>query len=118
MPTSHTTHPQGLYLLFFVEMWERFSYYGMRSLLVLYLISDQGWADDRAFSLYGTYTSLVYVTPLIGGWLADRLLGTQRSLVIGGADHRAGALFAGLFWTGDGDVLSGASPHHYWDRVF
>jgi len=84
MPTSLTTHPQGLYLLFFVEMWERFSYYGMRSLLVLYLISDQGWADDRAFSLYGTYTSLVYVTPLIGGWLADRLLGTQRSLVIGG----------------------------------
>ena len=84
MPSSHTAHPPGLYLLFFVEMWERFSYYGMRSLLVLYLISNQSWADDRAYSLYGTYTSLVYVTPLIGGWLADRLLGTQRSLVIGG----------------------------------
>ncbi len=79
-----TTHPRGLYLLFFVEMWERFSYYGMRSLLVLYLISAQEWADGRAYSLYGTYSSLVYVTPLIGGWLADRLLGTQRSLVIGG----------------------------------
>ncbi len=84
MPTAPTIHPPGLYLLFFVEMWERFSYYGMRSLLVLYLIGDRGWADDRAYSLYGTYTSLVYVTPLIGGWLADRLLGTQRSLVIGG----------------------------------
>ena len=84
MSTASIKHPPGLYLLFVVEMWERFSYYGMRSLLVLYLISDQTWTDDRAYSLYGTYTSLVYVTPLIGGWLADRLLGTQRSLVIGG----------------------------------
>ncbi len=56
----------------------------MRSLLILYLINDQGWTDHRAYSLYGSYTSLVYVTPLIGGWLADRVLGTQRSLVIGG----------------------------------
>ena len=102
-----TTHPRGLYLLFFVEMWERFSYYGMRSLLVLYLISAQEWADGRAYSLYGTYSSLVYVTPLIGGWLADRLLGTQRSLVIGGLIIALGHFtlaFSGLgmetFYTG------------------
>ena len=65
-------------------MWERFSYYGMRALLVLYLVNQLNWSDGRAASLYGTYTSLVYLTPLLGGYLADRLLGTRRSLVIGG----------------------------------
>ena len=109
-----TTHPRGLYLLFFVEMWERFSYYGMRSLLVLYLISAQEWADGRAYSLYGTYSSLVYVTPLIGGWLADRLLGTQRSLVIGGLIIALGHFtlaFSGLgmetFYTGLALIIIG-----------
>jgi POT family proton-dependent oligopeptide transporter len=77
-------HPRGLALLFIVEMWERFSYYGMRGLLVLYLINRVGWTDGDANRLYGTYTSLVYLTPLIGGYLADRLIGTRRSLVIGG----------------------------------
>jgi POT family proton-dependent oligopeptide transporter len=77
-------HPKGLGLLFIVEMWERFSYYGMRALLVLFLVNELGWTDARATSLYGTYTGLVYLTPLIGGWLADTFLGTRRSLVIGG----------------------------------
>src|SRR5262245_65249008 len=80
-------------------MWERFSYYGMRALLVLYLIASTsevlekgqpnanpgfGWTEESAFTLYGIYTWGVYVTPLIGGWLADRFLGTHRSLLIGG----------------------------------
>ena len=77
-------HPRGLSLLFLVEMWERFSYYGMRALLVLYLVNALKWDTARATNLYGTYTSLAYLTPLVGGYLADRFLGTRRSLVIGG----------------------------------
>ena len=76
-------HPRGLGLLFVVEMWERFSYYGMRAFLVLYLVKALKWPDADATGLYGTYTSLVYLTPLIGGYLADRLIGTRRSLVLG-----------------------------------
>ncbi|MFI5257354.1 MAG: peptide MFS transporter [Gemmatimonadales bacterium] len=77
-------HPRGLGLLFCTEMWERFSFYGMRALLILYLVNALGWSTARAANLYGTYTGLVYFTPLLGGWLADRVLGTRRSLVIGG----------------------------------
>jgi len=76
-------HPRGLGLLFLVEMWERFSYYGMRALLVLYLVNYLKWNDGDAARLYGAYTGLVYLTPLIGGYLADRFIGTRRSLVIG-----------------------------------
>ncbi|MGH7712623.1 MAG: peptide MFS transporter, partial [Gemmatimonadaceae bacterium] len=76
-------HPRGLALLFAVEMWERFSYYGMRALLVLYLVNGLGWTDGNAARLYGTYTSLVWLTPIIGGYLADRFLGTRRSMIIG-----------------------------------
>lgn len=77
-------HPRGLALLFLVEMWERFSYYGMRALLVLYLVNALKWDTPSATNLYGTYTGLAYLTPLFGGYLADRFLGTRRSLVIGG----------------------------------
>jgi proton-dependent oligopeptide transporter, POT family len=77
-------HPRGIALLFFTEMWERFSYYGMRAILVLYLVNALRWPEARAFTLYGTYTGLVYLTPLFGGYLADRVIGTRRSLVIGG----------------------------------
>ena len=76
-------HPRGLALLFAVEMWERFSYYGMRALLVLYLVNSLGWTDGNAARLYGTYTSLVWLTPIIGGYIADRILGTRRSMIIG-----------------------------------
>ncbi|HUF26893.1 MAG TPA: peptide MFS transporter [Gemmatimonadaceae bacterium] len=77
-------HPRGLGLLFIVEMWERFSFYGMRALLVLYLVNALQWPDGDAARLYGSYTGLVYLTPVIGGWLADRFLGTSRSMIIGG----------------------------------
>jgi POT family proton-dependent oligopeptide transporter len=76
-------HPRGLGLLFVTEMWERFSYYGMRAILVLYLVDRLRWDTARATNLYGTYTMLVYLTPVIGGYLADRIIGTRRSLVIG-----------------------------------
>jgi POT family proton-dependent oligopeptide transporter len=92
-------HPQGLWVLFITEMWERFSYYGMRALLVLYLIQGTGpllsdgsansnpgfgWSAASASLLYAVYTWAVYLTPLAGGWLADRFLGTHRSMLIGG----------------------------------
>jgi POT family proton-dependent oligopeptide transporter len=83
-------HPRGLGLLFIAEMWERFSYYGMRALLVLYLVNAVGWKDADAYRLYGTYTGMVWLTPMIGGFLADRYLGTHRALLFGGAIIAAG----------------------------
>lgn len=81
--------PPGLALLFVTEMWERFSYYGMRALLVLFLVTETsrggfGWSIQAASQLYGWYTGLVYLTPILGGYLADRYLGTHWALVIGG----------------------------------
>ena len=81
-------HPSGLFTLFFTEMWERFSYYGMRAILVLFLISsldNQGWGWDRkdALVLYAWYTGLVYITPIFGGLLADKFLGYRKAVVIG-----------------------------------
>lgn len=77
-------HPKGLYVLFFAEMWERFSYYGMRALLILYLTKHFLFTDTQAYGIYGAYTTLVYVTPVIGGILADQFLG-QRKAVMWGA---------------------------------
>ncbi|MEM7278925.1 MAG: peptide MFS transporter [Pseudomonadota bacterium] len=82
-------HPRGLMTLFFTEMWERFSYYGMRALLVLFM-TDQilnggmGLTDQSATAIYGIYTALVYVVALPGGWIADRLLGAQKAVFYGG----------------------------------
>ncbi|MBU79479.1 MAG: MFS transporter [Flavobacteriales bacterium] len=81
-------HPSGLYVLFFTEMWERFSYYGMRAILVLFLVSsfqDGGWGWERseALGLYGIYTGLVYITPIFGGILADKFLGYRNAVIIG-----------------------------------
>ncbi|MBV6521164.1 MAG: Di-/tripeptide transporter [Gemmatimonadaceae bacterium] len=82
--------PRGLGLLFLTEMWERFSYYGMRALLVLYLVNELQWSDADATRLYGTYTGLVWLTPIFGGYLADRFIGTRRSLVLGACVIAAG----------------------------
>jgi proton-dependent oligopeptide transporter, POT family len=84
-------HPAGLFTLFFAEMWERFSYYGMRALLVFYMIKGfLGMNDGRAYAVYGAYTALVYATPFVGGMLADRLLGARRAVVWGGLLMAAG----------------------------
>jgi POT family proton-dependent oligopeptide transporter len=79
-----TGHPKGLYVLFGAEMWERFSYYGMRALLVLYLTKHLHMKREDALALYGTYTGLVYLTPLIGGYLADKFLGQRKAILVGG----------------------------------
>lgn len=86
-------HPKGLFLLFGTELWERFSYYAMRAILVLYLVDRSqgqggdglGWNEADALSLYGTFTMLVYLAPLLGGWLADHYLGQRKAILIGGA---------------------------------
>jgi POT family proton-dependent oligopeptide transporter len=88
-----TKQPPGLFLLFGVEMWERFSFYGMRAFLTLFLISSAGgfgWSKEQASHLYGWYQGLVYLTPLLGGYLADRLIGTHRSIIVGGILISAG----------------------------
>ena len=84
-------HPRGLYVLFFTEMWERFSYYGMRAILVLYMAAKTvekngglGWDKEDALTLYGWYTMMVYVMAIPGGWLADRILGQKKAVLIGG----------------------------------
>ncbi len=105
-------HPRGLGLLFVVEMWERFSYYGMRALLVLYLVNALGWTTADAAKLYGTYTSLVYLTPLVGGFLADKVLGTRGAMILGGAIIAAGHFAMALpgmtpFYAGLGLVVVG-----------
>ncbi|MGH7434775.1 MAG: peptide MFS transporter [Polyangiaceae bacterium] len=82
-PARHA-HPRGLAPLFLTEMWERFCYYGMRALLVLYLVEYQGWEPSRASTVYKWYTSLVYLTPVLGGVLADRVTGLRASIIAGG----------------------------------
>src|SRR5260370_11288383 len=82
-------HPGGLSMLFFTEMWERFSYYGMRAILMLYMtkaIAEGGLGFDEKYAsvIYATYVSSVWYLPLVGGWLADKLLGARRAVLIGG----------------------------------
>lgn len=85
---SSVTHPKGLMVLFFTEMWERFSYYGMRGILVLYLTAEMmsgGFGLDRdvALKIYGTFLGLVYLTPILGGFFADRYLGQRKAVYVG-----------------------------------
>jgi len=79
-----TGHPRGLYVLFFAEMWERFCYYGMRALLALYLIKSLALGDEKGFAVYGAYTALVYAMPVIGGRIADSVLGSRLAVLFGG----------------------------------
>jgi POT family proton-dependent oligopeptide transporter len=83
-------HPKGLYMLFFAEMWERFSYYGMRAILVFYLTQHWLFNDSSSNLIYGAYTSLVYITPVLGGYLADRYLGQRKAVLFGGILLAAG----------------------------
>src|SRR5580698_3137738 len=76
-------HPRGLSVLFFAEMWERFSYYGMRAILIFYLTEHFLFDDNFAQGQYAAYTTLVYLVPLIGGYLADRFLGSRKAIAFG-----------------------------------
>ena len=88
-------HPRGLSTLFFTEMWERFSYYGMRALLLLYMTAPLaagglGFDEAQGGAIYGLYTSMVYMTALPGGWIADRLIGQRKAVLYGGILIAAG----------------------------
>ncbi|HRE89347.1 MAG TPA: oligopeptide:H+ symporter, partial [Myxococcota bacterium] len=103
LPQPLFGHPPGLFSLFFVEMWERFSYYGMRALLTFYMIKGfLGYGDSQAYGVYAAYGALVYATPFIGGMLADKLLGARRAVILGGllmaAGHLALAIESSLFF--------------------
>ncbi len=76
-------HPKGLYVLFFAEMWERFSYYGMRALLIFYLTQHWLFSDEKSSVIYGAYTALVYIAPVLGGYLADKYLGQRKAVAFG-----------------------------------
>jgi len=112
-------HPVGLYVLFFTEMWERFSYYGMRAILVLYLVAETrgdnaglGWTNGEALALYGWYTMLVYVASIPGGWIADKFLGQKKSVLFGGILLVAGHGILSIeqmwaFYAGLGLIIAG-----------
>ncbi|HEY9185585.1 MAG TPA: peptide MFS transporter [Salegentibacter sp.] len=112
-------HPMGLYILFFTEMWERFSYYGMRAILVLYLVSATtdgnaglGWTQGEALALYGWYTMLVYIVSIPGGIIADKLLGQKKTVLWGGIILVAGHTILAVeemwaFYTGLGLIIAG-----------
>jgi len=76
-------HPRGLTILFFAELWERFSFYGMRSLLTLYMVKELLYSDERAYGVYGAYGALVYSTPVLGGLIADKVLGHRKAIFLG-----------------------------------
>lgn len=112
-------HPVGLYVLFFTEMWERFSYYGMRAILVLYLVAQTtdgnaglGWSNGEALALYGWYTMLVYVASIPGGWIADKFLGQKQAVLYGGILLVAGHSILAIeemwaFYSGLGLIIAG-----------
>ena len=114
-------HPKGLYVLFATEMWERFNYYGMRAILVLFLVKAMAFNQGAASQVYGSYTGLVYLTPLVGGYIADRYWGNKRSIIVGALVMAIGEFilfFCGhyydnadvampLFYTGLGCMIAG-----------
>ncbi|GJM31421.1 MAG: MFS transporter [Saprospiraceae bacterium] len=89
-------HPKGLFYLFFAELWERFSFYGMRALLTLYMTQKLLYSDEMSFGVYAAYMSLVYMTPLIGGMLADRVLGYRKAIIMGGIFMAFGHFFLSI----------------------
>src|SRR5471030_3303641 len=77
-------HPNGLYLLFFTELWERFGFYTLQTIIILYMTKALLMSDHTANILYAAFSSLLYLTPIIGGYIADRYLGFQRTIILGG----------------------------------
>jgi len=84
IPLDTTGQPKQLYLLFFAEMWERFSFYGMKALLIAYMTSQLNYDDPKAYAILGSYAALVYTMPMFGGFMADRFIGYRRAIMFGG----------------------------------
>ena len=105
-------HPKGLYVLFFTELWERFSFYGMKTLLVLYMLNHFFWSQEDASGLLGTYAMLAYGLPVVGGFIADRWLGAKRAVIVGGVLLAIGHLLMAFeplpfFYTALGFIIAG-----------
>jgi POT family proton-dependent oligopeptide transporter len=103
-------HPKGLFYLFFAELWERFSYYGMRALLTLYMvneffmyITDEAYREEMSFGIFAAYGSLVYATPVLGGMIADKFIGFKKSIMLGGILMALGHFFMAFYF--DSDIL-------------
>lgn len=96
---SQEKQPRGLYLLFFTELWERFGFYTLLTIIILYMTKALQMADDKVYLLYGTFGAMLYLTPVFGGYLADRYLGSKRAILIGGALFTAGYLLIALPWS-------------------
>lgn len=96
-------HPKGLFVLFLAEMWERFSYYGMRALLIFYLVQHWLFSDSEASIIYGAYTALVYITPVVGGYLADQFIGQRKAVVFGAILLTLGHFFMAFEGSGGQD---------------
>ncbi len=106
--TPSQSHPRGLYLLFFTEMWERFSYYGMRAIFVLFMTKALFMSDALASNIFGSFTGLVYLTPLLGGYIADKFWGNRRSILVGGILMAVGQFL--LFMSGSAVTEGVQSP--------
>jgi POT family proton-dependent oligopeptide transporter len=106
--TANAPHPKGLYLLFFTEMWERFSYYGMRAIFILFMTKALFMGDADASNVYGSFTGLVYLTPLLGGYISDRFWGNRRSILVGGILMAIGQFL--LFFSGSLVTAAVQSP--------
>ena len=105
--TKNASHPKGLYVLFATEMWERYNYYGMRAILVLFMTKALLFSKEFSSHLYGGYTSLIYLSPLIGGFIADRFWGNQRSIITGGLIMALGEFvlfFCGSTYTSNAEL--------------
>ena len=109
---TQTAQPRTLYILFFTEMWERFSFYGIRALLVLFLIDQYSYTNVDAVSTFGAYMSLVYITPVIGGLISDKLLGAKKAIVLGAVLMIMGQILLvfetqPIFFSGLGLIITG-----------
>lgn len=107
-----SAHPRQLYLLFFTEMWERFSFYGMKALLLAYMVMELGFEEGKGYAILGAYAALVYTMPVFGGMLADRLLGGQKAVLFGGILMSAGHIVLAFpvgwsFYTGLALIICG-----------
>ncbi len=103
--SNRKVHPKALFMLFFAEFWERFSYYGMRALLVLYMTSQLMYADQQAYGVYAAYGAMVYATPIVGGLVANKLFGYRRAILVGGALMAAGHFTMALLGIWENDYV-------------
>src|SRR5215203_4287346 len=111
-PLEMKGHPKQLYLLFFAEMWERFSFYGMKALLLAYMVTELKFDEPKGYAILGSYAALVYTMPMFGGMMADRFLGYRRAILFGGILMSVGHLVLALpvewsFFTGMAFIICG-----------